>query len=120
MCDLAGSEDVGRSGATGMTLAEAKKINTSLLALGNVIHALTDKGKAHVPFRDSVLTRILQETLERHPMCENLVAVSGAFTPILPFDFTGVESDVACGVVAHKTLPEVRRRRACRAPLCAA
>ena len=39
--DLAGSEDVGRSGATGTKLAEAKKINTSLLALGNVIHALT-------------------------------------------------------------------------------
>ena len=41
LCDLAGSEDVSKSGATGLTLAEAKKINTSLLALGNVIHALT-------------------------------------------------------------------------------
>ena len=67
LIDLAGSEDVGRSGATGATLAEAKKINTSLLALGNVIHALTrpDGGGAgglasHVPFRDSVLTRLLQ------------------------------------------------------------
>jgi kinesin family member 5 len=53
---------VGRSGATGATLAEAKKINTSLLALGNVIQALTtsqEKG-GHVPFRDSVLTRLLQ------------------------------------------------------------
>ena len=35
LCDLAGSEDVGKSGATGTALAEAKKINTSLLALGN-------------------------------------------------------------------------------------
>ena len=69
LCDLAGSEDVGRSGATGAALAEAKKINTSLLALGNVIDALTQKrpGKrsapAHVPFRDSVLTRLLQQSL---------------------------------------------------------
>ena len=36
LCDLAGSEDVRRSGATGMALAEAKKINTSLLALGDM------------------------------------------------------------------------------------
>ena len=73
LCDLAGSEDVGRSGATGVALAEAKKINTSLLALGNAIQALTahpstkagKAGKAHmhVPFRDSVLTRLLQESL---------------------------------------------------------
>ena len=68
LCDLAGSEDVGRSGATGVALAEAKKINTSLLALGNAIQALTtstkgSKGHMHVPFRDSVLTRMLQESL---------------------------------------------------------
>ena len=55
LCDLAGSEDVGRSGATGQSLTEAKKINTSLLALGNVISSLTHAaGGQHVPFRDSV------------------------------------------------------------------
>ena len=65
LVDLAGSEDVGRSGATGVALQEAKKINTSLLTLGNVISALTsDKGgHVHVPFRDSVLTRMLQESI---------------------------------------------------------
>jgi hypothetical protein len=65
VCDLAGSEDVGRSGATGTALSEAQKINTSLLALGNVIAALTEKrGRgSHVPFRDSVLTRLLQHSL---------------------------------------------------------
>jgi len=67
LVDLAGSEDVGRSGAAGTTLAEAKKINVSLLALGNVIQALTHDthgGRAaHVPFRDSVLTRLLKESL---------------------------------------------------------
>jgi poly(A) polymerase len=51
---------------------------------------------------------ILQDTIEKHPLTENLVAVSSAFTPILTFDFSGVEIDVACGVVAHKTLPAVR------------
>ena len=63
LVDLAGSEDVGRSGATGMTLAEAKKINTSLLALGNVIAALTEGKTDHVPFRNSVLTRLLQVSI---------------------------------------------------------
>ena len=65
LCDLAGSEDVGRSGAAGTALAEAQKINTSLLALGNVIQALTTSksGTAHVPFRNSALTRILQQSI---------------------------------------------------------
>ena len=49
----------------GKALSEAQKINTSLLALGNVIQALTSKpgGASHVPFRDSVLTRILQQSI---------------------------------------------------------
>lgn len=51
---------------------------------------------------------ILQDAVENHPMTENLVAVVGAFTPILTFDFNGVEIDIACGIVAHKTLPAVR------------
>ena len=67
LVDLAGSEDVSRSGARGQTLAEAQKINTSLLALGNVIHALTHKSKssavAHAPYRDSSLTRVLAQSL---------------------------------------------------------
>ena len=80
LCDLAGSEDVGRSGATGLTLSEAKKINTSLLALGNVIHALTkEHGRsAHVPFRDSVLTRLLQESIGGDCKTSLVVCVSPA------------------------------------------
>ncbi|PNP45867.1 kinesin heavy chain [Trichoderma gamsii] len=63
LVDLAGSEKVGKTGASGQTLEEAKKINKSLSALGMVINALTD-GKSHfVPYRDSKLTRILQESL---------------------------------------------------------
>ncbi|TPX36271.1 hypothetical protein SmJEL517_g01402 [Synchytrium microbalum] len=63
LVDLAGSEKVGKTGATGQTLEEAKKINKSLSALGNVINALTDSKAQHVPYRDSKLTRILQESL---------------------------------------------------------
>ncbi|CAE7906938.1 KLP1 [Symbiodinium sp. KB8] len=63
MVDLAGSETVNKTGATGQTLEEAKKINQSLSALGNVINALTDSRMTHVPYRDSKLTRVLQEAL---------------------------------------------------------
>lgn len=82
LVDLAGSEKVGKTGASGQTLEEAKKINKSLSALGMVINALTD-GKVlsastcilrlelaklfpqakYIPYRDSKLTRILQESL---------------------------------------------------------
>ena len=63
LVDLAGSEKVGKTGATGQTLEEAKKINKSLTALGMVINSLTDGKSTHVPYRDSKLTRILQESL---------------------------------------------------------
>lgn len=63
LVDLAGSEKVGKTGASGQTLEEAKKINKSLSALGMVINALTDSKISHVPYRDSKLTRILQESL---------------------------------------------------------
>jgi len=63
LVDLAGSEKVGKTGATGQTLDEAKGINKSLSALGNVINALTDGKSKHVPYRDSKLTRLLQESL---------------------------------------------------------
>lgn len=60
LCDLAGSEKIGKTMASGQTLEEAKMINKSLSALGNVINALTEaKSGAHVPYRDSKLTRIL-------------------------------------------------------------
>ncbi|KAH8911419.1 kinesin-domain-containing protein [Coniochaeta sp. PMI_546] len=63
LVDLAGSEKVGKTGATGQTLEEAKKINKSLSALGMVINSLTDGKSSHIPYRDSKLTRILQESL---------------------------------------------------------
>jgi kinesin family protein 5 len=63
LVDLAGSEKVAKTGASGERLDEAKNINRSLSALGNVINALTDKKYTHVPYRDSKLTRVLQESL---------------------------------------------------------
>jgi kinesin family member 5 len=63
LVDLAGSEKVSKTGAEGTVLDEAKNINKSLSALGNVISALADGNKSHIPYRDSKLTRILQESL---------------------------------------------------------
>ncbi|XP_055852546.1 kinesin-like protein KIF21A isoform X1 [Episyrphus balteatus] len=63
--DLAGSERLKRTGATGERAREGISINCGLLALGNVISALGDKSKkaSHVPYRDSKLTRLLQDSL---------------------------------------------------------
>lgn len=63
MVDLAGSERQTKTGATGERLKEATKINLSLSALGNVISALVDGKSTHVPYRDSKLTRLLQDSL---------------------------------------------------------
>ena len=63
LIDLAGSERVKKSLSTGERLNEAKSINLSLTALGKCIHALTDPSNNFVPFRDSKLTRILQDSL---------------------------------------------------------
>ena len=63
LVDLAGSEKVGKTGAAGQTLEEAKSINKSLTTLGKVIVALTDKKASHIPYRESKLTRILTESL---------------------------------------------------------
>lgn len=63
LVDLAGSERQSKTGATGDRLKEATKINLSLSALGNVISALVDGKAQHIPYRDSKLTRILQDSL---------------------------------------------------------
>ncbi|XP_039112086.1 kinesin heavy chain isoform X1 [Hyaena hyaena] len=63
LVDLAGSEKVSKTGAEGAVLDEAKNINKSLSALGNVISALAEGTKTYVPYRDSKMTRILQDSL---------------------------------------------------------
>ena len=64
LTDLAGSERVKKSKAVGNRLDEAKNINLALLALGNCIHALSERKKTkYIPFRDSKLTRLLEDSL---------------------------------------------------------
>lgn len=62
LIDLAGSERILRSGATGQQLTEAQNINKSLSALGNVMQALAEK-RDYIPFRDSKLTQLLADSL---------------------------------------------------------
>ena len=79
LVDLAGSECIRITGATGQQLEESKKINKSLSCLGNVINALTDqKGRIHVPYRDSKLTRLLEDSLGGNCKTTMLAMISPA------------------------------------------
>ncbi|GAB0195767.1 kinesin-like protein KIFC3 [Grus japonensis] len=77
LVDLAGSERVGRSGAEGSRLREAQHINKSLSALGDVIYALRSR-QGHVPFRNSKLTYLLQDSLSGDSKTLMMVQVSPA------------------------------------------
>ncbi|XP_063233864.1 kinesin-like protein KIF3A [Bacillus rossius redtenbacheri] len=75
LVDLAGSERQSKTGATGVRLKEATKINLSLSTLGNVISALVDGKSTHIPYRNSKLTRLLQDSLggnSKTVMCANI------------------------------------------------
>nr|CAD7415542.1 unnamed protein product [Timema poppensis] len=76
--DLAGSERLKRTGATGERAREGISINCGLLALGNVISALGDKSKKalHIPYRDSKLTRLLQDSLGGNSQTVMIACVS--------------------------------------------
>mmetsp|Transcript_47141 Transcript_47141/g.121827 ORF Transcript_47141/g.121827 Transcript_47141/m.121827 type:complete len:1136 (-) Transcript_47141:275-3682(-) len=77
LVDLAGSENVGKSGAVNERKKEAGMINTSLLTLGRVITALVDH-QPHIPYRESKLTRLLQDSLGGRTMtC--VIATVGPF-----------------------------------------
>jgi len=75
LVDLAGSEQVGKTGATGSTFNEARKINKSLSVLGNVIKALVEDA-SYVPYRDSKLTRLMQNALSDNAKLSLIVTAS--------------------------------------------
>ncbi|EGZ16226.1 hypothetical protein PHYSODRAFT_316274 [Phytophthora sojae] len=86
LVDLAGSERASKTGATGDRLKEGAAINKSLSALGNVINVLASADKsrkaggkaAHIPYRDSKLTRLLQESLGGNSLTVMIAAISPA------------------------------------------
>ena len=78
LVDLAGSERQAKTEAEGIRLKEATKINLSLSALGNVIAGLASGKKGHIPYRDSKLTRLLQDSLGGNAKTVMLTAVSPA------------------------------------------
>mmetsp|Transcript_32302 Transcript_32302/g.74920 ORF Transcript_32302/g.74920 Transcript_32302/m.74920 type:complete len:1189 (+) Transcript_32302:78-3644(+) len=81
LVDLAGSERQKGTGATGQTLKEGANINKSLSALGNVINALVECAngkKVFIPYRNSKLTRVLQESLGGNSLCSMLATLSPA------------------------------------------
>ena len=84
LIDLAGSERITRSGAEGVRLTEAQHINKSLTALGCVMQALAQK-RDYVPFRDSKLTQLLQDSLSGQ-------AKSMMFVHVAPEQSSGSES----------------------------
>lgn len=77
MVDLAGSEKIKKTGVSGKAIDEAKNINQSLSTLGNVINALT-KNSQHIPYRDSVLTRLLSDALGGNSKTCLIIAASPA------------------------------------------
>ncbi|KAM8782786.1 kinesin-like protein KIF11 isoform 2-T2 [Rhynchonycteris naso] len=77
LVDLAGSENIGRSGAVDKRAREAGNINQSLLTLGRVITALVER-TPHVPYRESKLTRILQDSLGGHTRTSIIATISPA------------------------------------------
>ena len=100
LIDLAGSERLSKTGATGERLKEAQNINKSLSALGEVINSLSSK-HGHVPYRNSKLTFLLQDSLSRNAKVLMLVnispAESNASESICSLSFAARCRDVALG-----------------------
>jgi len=107
--DLAGSERIEKTGATGAVLEEAKKINQSLSALGNVINALSSKKKDFVPFRDSKLTWMLKDSLGGNT--KTTLVTTGSLAKynleetISTLRFASRVKDIKCNVKANVQIP---------------
>ena len=97
LVDLAGSEKISKTGAVGQTKEEAKNINKSLSTLGLVINHLTDGVSTHIPYRDSKLTRVLQESLGGNSKTSLIITCSPA-----RFNFDETVSTLKFGARAKK------------------
>ncbi|KAJ7632641.1 kinesin 2 [Roridomyces roridus] len=106
LVDLAGSENVGRSGAENKKAREAGMINQSLLTLGRVINALVDKAQ-HVPYRESKLTRLLQDSLGGRTKTCIIATVSPARSNL---EETLSTLDYALRAKSIRNKPEVNQR----------
>ena len=106
LVDLAGSEKVSKTGAAGKRLEEAKNINKSLTMLGLVIAALTDPKSGHIPYRDSKLTRILQDSLGGNSKTNLIITCSPS-----PYNESETISTCRFGIRAKsiKNKPKVNR-----------
>lgn len=80
LVDLAGSERVSKTKVSGVRLDEAKNINLALLALGNCIQALAEGKSKYIPFRDSKLTRLLEDSLGGNSKTSLIVTIGPAIT----------------------------------------
>lgn len=114
LVDLAGSENIYKSGADSVRAKEAGNINQSLLALGRVINTLADStdnsipgeftiSAAHVPYRESKLTRILQDSLGGHTLTALIATISPAATNS---DETALTLDYASRAKNIRNLPQ--------------
>jgi kinesin family protein 11 len=106
LVDLAGSECIGKSGATEKRAKEAGKINQSLLTLGRVINALVDRS-SFIPYRDSKLTRLLQESLGGRAKTVIIATVSPSYAA---FDETLSTLDYAHRAKSIKNKPQVNQK----------
>lgn len=106
LVDLAGSENIGRSGAANQRAREAGMINQSLLTLGRVINALVDRS-SHVPYRESKLTRLLQDSLGGRTKTCVIATVSPARSNM---EETLSTLDYALRAKSIRNKPEVNQR----------
>ncbi|PPQ93313.1 hypothetical protein CVT25_014442, partial [Psilocybe cyanescens] len=106
LVDLAGSENIGRSGAENKRAREAGMINQSLLTLGRVINALVDKSQ-HVPYRESKLTRLLQDSLGGRTKTCIIATISPAS---LNIEETLSTLDYALRAKSIRNKPEINQR----------
>ena len=106
LIDLAGSEKVGKTGASGQTLKEAQGINKSLSCLGKVIKALTDGKSKHIPYRESKLTRLLSESLGGNAKTSLIITCSPS-----PYNVTETISTLRFGTAARniKNTPKINK-----------